>query len=57
MSFPQQVYEILVAEAARRMITLQELLRAIIVPEWILEQKELDEKPFKSSIESVLVHH
>ncbi|TMI62130.1 hypothetical protein E6H12_07080 [Candidatus Bathyarchaeota archaeon] len=35
MSLGDVAYEILQLEAARRYITVQELLRAVIIPEWV----------------------
>jgi len=46
-SLSQPLYEVLMAEAERRMITIQELIRAVIVGEWILRQKGIGlPKPF-----------
>jgi len=35
MSLGDVAYEVLQLEAARRYITIQELLRAVIIPEWV----------------------
>jgi len=35
LSLGDVAYEVLKLEAARRYITIQELLRAVIIPEWV----------------------
>ncbi|OLC63444.1 hypothetical protein AUH73_02250 [archaeon 13_1_40CM_4_53_4] len=49
MSLGHVAYEILQLEAARRYITVQELLRAVIIPEWVEQnppaQKTLVQHP------------
>ena len=54
MSIGDEAYKLLGLEARNRDVTVQQLLRAVIVPEWIKENMELQPKvessPLRPSI-------
>ncbi|TMI61027.1 hypothetical protein E6H12_08735 [Candidatus Bathyarchaeota archaeon] len=37
MSLGEDAYQVLQLEAKRRLISIQELLRAVIIPEWVTQ--------------------
>jgi len=43
MSLKDDAYQVLQLEAARRYITIQELLRAVIIPEWVDQNSPVQE--------------
>jgi hypothetical protein len=45
LSVGDGTFEILASEAKRRDVTVQQLLRAVIVPEWVRENVEVNARP------------
>jgi len=54
MSLGDNAYQVLQLEAARRYISIQELLRAVIIPEWV-EQNPPPQKALAQRLALALV--
>ena len=56
LSVGDGTFKILTSEAKKRDVTVQQLLRAVIVPEWVRESTELSQHSFSASLREIAPH-